>query len=318
MLSSLSMSISLIPFLISEKLSNSKNKFDDISRTNKFQKFLFIIIATFIDFAETLFTIFFHANNINLWILDFIIISIFSHFILKINLYRHHYFSMVLILICGFSLYPLQINTFKQPINIIRDLLLEISLCFSLVINKYIMDYKFCSPFELCFYIGFFELILIGILHIFFYFFKYKYINDFKEYNRIVNLKDIFIIVLYLLLNFIFNLTQLIAIKKYNSFISLIIIVVTEIGFLLFKTNKIWEICIIILVACIALFTTLVFNEIIEINCIGLQKKTKKNLELIARSESDDLNDKNTEDKIQVEIEDYKFELVPVDYKEDE
>ena len=225
---------------------------------------------------------------------------------------------MVLILICGFSLYPLQINTFKQPINIIKDLLLEISLCFSLVINKYIMDYKFCSPFELCFYIGFFELILIGILHIFFYFFKYKYINDFKEYNRIVNLKDIFIIVLYLLLNFIFNLTQLIAIKKYNSFISLIIIVVTEIGFLLFKTNKIWEICFIILVACIALFTTLVFNEIIEINCIGLQKKTKKNLELIARSESDDLNDKNTEDKIQVEIEDYKFELVPVDYKEDE
>ena len=111
---------------------------------------------------------------------------------------------------------------------------------------------------------------------------------------------------------------QLIAIKKYNSFISLIIIVVTEIGFLLFKTNKIWEICFIILVACIALFTTLVFNEIIEINCLGLQKKTKKNLELIARSESDDLNDKNTEDKIQVEIEDYKFELVPVDYKEDE
>ena len=47
MLSSLSMSISLIPFLISEKLSNSKNKFDDISRTNKFQKFLFIYLLFF-------------------------------------------------------------------------------------------------------------------------------------------------------------------------------------------------------------------------------------------------------------------------------
>ena len=180
------------------------------------------------------------------------------------------------------------------------------------------MDYKFCSPFELCFYIGFFELILIGILHIFFYFFKYKYINDFKEYKSKVNLKEIYIVALFLLLNFIYNLTQLVAIKKYNSFISLIIIVVTEIGLLLLKSNKIWEICIIVLIACIALFTTLAFNEIIEINCLGLQKKTKKNLELIAKSESDQLYNRNTEDETQKEIEDYKFELVPVDYQEDE
>ena len=318
MLSSLSMCISLIPFLISEKLSNLKSKFDDINKANKFQKYLFIIIAAFLDFAGTLINIFFRANNINLWILDFIIISIFSHFILKINLYRHHYFSMVLILICSFSLYPLQIIKYRQSIKIIKDILVEISLCASLVINKYAMDYKFCSPFELCFYIGFFELILIGILHIFFYFFKYKYINDFKEYKSKVNLKEIYIVALFLLLNFIYNLTQLVAIKKYNSFISLIIIVVTEIGLLLLKSNKIWEICIIVLIACIALFTTLAFNEIIEINCLGLQKKTKKNLELIAKSESDQLYNRNTEDETQKEIEDYKFELVPVDYQEDE
>lgn len=58
-----------------------------------------------------------------------------SHFIFKINLYRHHYFSMVLILICSFSLYPLQIVKFRQSIKIIKDLLLEISLCLSLVIT---------------------------------------------------------------------------------------------------------------------------------------------------------------------------------------
>lgn len=83
MLCSLSMCISLIPFLISEKLSNSKNKFDDINKANKSQKFLFIIITAFLDFVETLFTIFFQANNINLWILDFIIISIFLILYLK-------------------------------------------------------------------------------------------------------------------------------------------------------------------------------------------------------------------------------------------
>ena len=41
-------------------------------------------------------------------------------------------------------------------------------------------------------------------------------------------------------------------------------------------------------------------------------------MELIAKSESDQLYNRNTEDETQKEIEDYKFELVPVDYQEDE
>ena len=75
------MPLSLIPFLISKKLSNSKKKYNSDNKVNKFQKFLFIIIATLLDFSETIITAFFQVNNINLSILDFIIISIFTLYI---------------------------------------------------------------------------------------------------------------------------------------------------------------------------------------------------------------------------------------------
>ena len=149
-------------------------------------------------------------------------------------------------------------------------MLLDTTKSFGLVLNKYIMEYQFCSAYELCFYIGFFEMILIGICHIFFYFFKYKYINDWKEYNNIINFKDICSIIILCLLNCIYNLMQLIAIKKYNAFCSLIIMNISEIGFIFLNLNKIWEICVSVVLVGISLFISLVLNEFIEINCFGL------------------------------------------------
>ena len=308
--SSLSMSISLIPFLISKKLSNSHKKVNNTKEFNNYKKFLFIILTMLLDLSITMMAAFLTFSNISVWFLDFIIISLFSRFILKTNIHRHHYFCIVVILICGGFLHPMHILNFKEKfIDIFKDILYEISKSFLFVLEKYVMDYKFCSPYELCFYIGFFEIIIIGICHIFFYFFKYKYINDLKEYNKIVNFKEICTIIIFLLLNFIYNLMQLIAIKKYNAFCSLIIIVIYEIGIIFFKISKTWEFCVSIVIACISLFISLVFNEIIEINCFGLQKKTKKNLEIIAQIEAQVENDYYEDDIIQVDIGDYKFEL---------
>ena len=102
---------------------------------------------------------------------------------------------------------------------------------------------------------------------------------------------------------------QLIAIKKYNAFCSLIIVSITEIEFIFLKLIEIWEICVSVVITGISLFISLVFNEFIEINCFGLNKKTKKNLEIIAQLESQDQNDYNEDNKIQVDIGDYKYEL---------
>ena len=238
-ISSASLSISLIPYLISKKLSKSSQSFNKSKEFNKFKKFLFIIMTSALDYIATLMYVFSNYNNINLWFLDFFIIGIFSRFILKTHLYRHHYFCIVVILICGLGLYIIQTLNFKPKyIDILKCILFETTKSFGLVLNKYVMEYQFCSAYELCFYIGFFEMIFIGIFHIFFYFFKYNYINVWKEYNKMVNFKDICSIIIYCLIYFIYNLMYLIAIKKYNAFCSLIIVSITEIGFIFLKLSK--------------------------------------------------------------------------------
>ena len=309
-ISSLSMSISLIPFLISKTISNSRQNSNNVKEFNKYKKFLFIILAMLFDLGITMMIIFLTFSNISVWFLDFIIISLFSRFILKTNIHRHHYFCIVVIIICGVGLNSIQSLNFKENfIDIFKDVLLEMCKSFSFVLEKYVMDYQFCSPYELCFYIGFFEMIIIGICHIFFYFFKNKYINDLKEYYKIVNFKEICIIIILLFLNFIYNLMLLIAIKKYNAFCSLIIIVIYEIGLAFFKINKAWEFCVLTIIAVISLFISLIFNEIIEINCFGLQNKTKKNLEKIAQIELRVKSDFSDDSVNQVDIGDYKYEL---------
>ena len=88
-------------------------------------------------------------------------------------MHRHHYFCIVAILICGLCLNTIQtLNSKRKYIDIIKYILLETIKSLGLVLNKYIMEYQYCSTYELCFYIGFFEMILIGIIHIFFYFFN--------------------------------------------------------------------------------------------------------------------------------------------------
>ena len=58
-INSASMSISLIPFLISEKLSNSSKNYNKSKEFNKFKKFLFIIISSALDYISTLMYSFF-------------------------------------------------------------------------------------------------------------------------------------------------------------------------------------------------------------------------------------------------------------------
>ena len=66
-----------------------------------------------------------------------------------------------------------------------------------------------------------------------------------------------------------------------------------EIG-LVFKKDQGWHEIVQFALFCLALFMLLIFTEIIEINACGLEKNTRKNIELRERlEEEDDNNDKN-------------------------
>ena len=113
----------------------------------------------------------------NSWILDILITSIFYFLIFKIKLYKHHYLSIIIIILTGFILDLVFENIQNDISNHFLSLVLRFlrEIIFSLVdiINKYLMDKKFCSVYEITFYSGLIGLILYGILSIFSYYFSF-------------------------------------------------------------------------------------------------------------------------------------------------
>ena len=120
------MILSLIPYLIlkrqikKEKFNINENstsgkdtknrlaiKYEhyNIYKKTKWSKYKFLFLASILDCLQTLSgCILFWDFVYNLWIFDIIIISLFSNLILKTVLYRHQYFSMIIIIILGFGL----------------------------------------------------------------------------------------------------------------------------------------------------------------------------------------------------------------------
>ena len=77
---------------------------------------------------------------------------------------------------------------------------------------------------------------------------------------------------------FIYFLFPLIIIKKYTVFHNLIILIFDNNITFDFHGDEIWKLILNIAFIFIVLFLLLVFNEIIEINCCGLQINTKNNI----------------------------------------
>jgi len=63
------------------------------------------------------------------------------------------------------------------------------------------------------------------------------------------------------------------------------------------QSQNILNICISIILGILFFFLFLIFNEIIEINCFGLQKNTKKNIEKRAIEEEKANNEINDDDE---------------------
>ena len=158
---SIGMILAFVPYLILNyrikkpkiKSNESQNKSklnveliakdDYIFHKTKFNKYKLIFLSTIFDFTQTLLaTIYCSGCVYNLWIFDIIFINIFSYFILKTKLYKHQYFSIIIIIILGLILNIIEYFKFdeEEKINIfeiIMKFISEICLSFSIVISKY-------------------------------------------------------------------------------------------------------------------------------------------------------------------------------------
>ena len=177
----------------------------------------------------------------------------------------------------------------------------EIVFSLAMVVNKYTIEEKFSSPYEICFYQGIINLILFLLIALIFP----NYCNLSVYWSKL----DIPKFLEFLAISgtqFIYNLFNLITVKYYSAFHVLISIIFCEIHFYLFNVFS-NAIVIIPLIGFSSIFLVfLLFVEIIEINCFELQKNTKKNIAIRAeideklckdddeesqRTESEQIND---------------------------
>ena len=274
----------------------------NIAKKIKIHKFILIIVTFIFDYGETLIDNFYCDLKVSQFlILNFIIITLFSYFILKIKLYKHQFFCLIIMFFCGIGLYIIEPKYYKRLKLIILQISFEICFCLIFILSKYLMDFKFCSPYELCFYHGIFFAIFTGISYIFFYKYDKKDI-DFSSFKW--NYKEILGMICYMTFTFIFNLFTYITIRIYNPFYTIFIFIIMKIGLLLISPKKKLKLYLTIIILCVLIFIMMIFNEILILNFCGLEKNIKTNLEKKALEE----NEERSHDS-NLELEDYKIDL---------
>ena len=211
---------------------------------------------------------------------------------MNIVLWKENYINIIIATIIGLL---------EEEDNILIKLLLcvfiEIQYSLAIVLAKYLMDYRVCSPFEVTFYEGFFSLIVNSILLAIFTNYplpdndKYddifrivnydgkKYLDHFYATFNNMGVGEGFLFALSACGRLISNLFGHIVVKHYTSSHIILILVLGEIA-LAFKESTEWYNIVQFILFFIVLMLLLIFTEIIEINVCDLEKNTRKNIYL--------------------------------------
>ena len=287
------------------------------STINKKEKFLWILLSSIIDFiAYVLSYLFRNGININLttWSFDIIFLALFSNLILKEKLYKHHYLSIIIIMILNvlsnINTEKFSAENFKSNyINIIMIIISQILFELSYVLYKYYMIKKYIITYEIMFYEGIIELILY-IITLIITTIYFKNIDNFWDYYNNLDTKEILIFISLTIVQFIYNLSGFIVIDKFSPFYVLLLYMTAELikYIFYFDIDYLRESIISIIITIICLLMILIFVEIIQLNFFGLSYMTKKNIEI--RSQIDSklvINEEDNETKI--DYQDYSIDL---------
>ena len=250
-------------------------------------KWAFIILAAIIYLINQFFFVFTIKIRSNTTILNILITSIFYYLIFKIKLYRHHYLSVILIILVGLIidiiLGNLQYDTSTNLDLFFFRLLRECLYSLSSVVDKYIMEKKFGSVYEILLSNGVITTTIFIIAAII----DSKYLGyyDYEEYFTNFDWIEFLVAAGTIITQYGLNLCILLT-NKSNSPCHIFIIFIF--GQLAYYINFTGISIIVILCLIIILFLSFIFNEIIEINCLGLSNNTKKNIS--RRATSEDIN----------------------------
>ena len=165
------------------------------NKSNIIDKWKYIILSVIVFFFNQFLFVITNKVKTNLTIVNILITSIFCYLFFKIKLYRHHYLSVILIVITGlvidFILGKLQYDFSNNLVFVFLRLLRETIYSLVNVIDKYIMETKFVSVYELLLYHGIFHLILFILFAIIDY--NYFHIDDYEEYFSKFNTMELLV-----------------------------------------------------------------------------------------------------------------------------
>ena len=327
------MSLSIIPLII-VKTKSRRDKTNDKSKENqqlslkgtrislgdvnyiekydkkklRIQKYLILLACAFLDFAQKFLSFFLKKLIINnIWMFNIIFISLFDYLIMKAKLYRHQYISCIIIVLIGIAATVVGLLGDNERITVKLFLCIGIEIMYSLaiVLAKFLMDHRACSPFDVTFYEGIFALIVNSILLAIFTNIpitdedgKLDKILKLTEYNgkiyidhfiaafKDMQVVEVFFFILSAFGRLISNLFGHIIVKHYTSSHIILVLILGEIG-LAFKEKHEWKEIVQFSLFVFALFILLIFTEIIEINACDLEKNTRNNIQLREELEGD-------------------------------
>ena len=237
----------------------------------------FIVLIGLIFFVNYFIFVYIFALKTNTWIMYILFTSIFYYLFFKSKLYRHHYLSIVIILIIGLVIDFVEGNIQKDFNKNFKLILLSflrvILLSLNYVLIKYTMEKKYASPYEIGFFNGLINLILFIIGAVIDNFFIKKF--EYKEYFDNFNGKELLVVLGLMITQFGIYISLFIIDKKDTPCHIFIVFVFGQLAYY-YKLTEISIVSIICLI--LILFFSLIFNEIIELNFLGLSQNTRKNI----------------------------------------
>ena len=247
-------------------------------------KWGFIFLAVMIYFVNQIFFVLTIKVHSNTTILNILITSLFYYLIFKIKLYRHHYLSIILIIIVGFIIDMILGNLLFDIDNNLGlfffRLLREVLFSLSSVVDKYILEKKFGSVYEILLTNG----VITSTLFIIFAIIDHNFfgIYNYEEYFNNFNTTELLVASGVIITQLGLNVSILFTNNNNSPCHIFIIFIFGQLAYYIdfSGSNAIVIFCLIII-----LFLSLVFNEILEINFLGLSDNTKKNISKRAEDE---------------------------------
>ena len=285
----------------SRKIYNNKN--DTNKKRKKYLLLFGICLIDFLGRATAL--IYYLFGNIdtyeeekNTWLFPIDVISriIFSKIILKTKIYKHHYISLILIIIGFIPMFFIGILNLNKWILIIFYVLRRLAFCIGDILTKRLFEKELILPQNLMLYKGIFALIIhcfiffpiIFLTHLIPFAKGSKFFIDDNWTEK--NMKILLILLLFIrnivILQIIFifspiHIGFLDIIIKYLNYIVFVIFVGWNDGN--YKKNilpgpEIISLIIYLVLYIFIIFGTLVFTETIIINKCGLNEQTMPGL----------------------------------------